>query len=61
MTQPLGRLVEKGYLEMIRATLSDSAAVRDIFSAVDAYLIERLPGQAGETRPRSQFQNTSQM
>lgn len=55
-----GRLVEKGYLEMIRATLPDSAAVREIFSAVDAYLDERMPGQAGETRPQSQYQTTPQ-
>ena len=45
-TPALGRLVEKGYLDMIRATISDSAAVREIFTAVDAYLDERLPGHA---------------
>lgn len=57
----LGRLVEKGYLDMIRASLPDSAAVREIFSAVDAYLAERLPGQAVETRLQAQFQTTSPM
>jgi hypothetical protein len=42
----LGRLAEKGYLDMIRVTLPDSAAVREIFSAVDAYLDGRLPGHS---------------
>ena len=38
------RLVEKGYLNMIRATLPDTPAVREIFAAVDAYLGEWLHG-----------------
>lgn len=55
----VGRLVEKGYLNMIRAALPDSPAVREIFVAVDAYLDQGLPGHLRERRPQSRLQPTS--
>ena len=45
-----GRLAEKGYLDMIRASLPDSSAVREVLAAASAYLAERLAGHAGENR-----------
>jgi len=58
-TPAICRLVEKGYLEMIRATLPDVPAVGKIFTVVEAYLAERLRGQSGEPRPQSRRQPTS--
>ncbi len=49
-TPAVERLVEKGYLDMIRVTLPDSITVRKIFAVVDAYLDEKRSAIQGKAK-----------